>query len=238
MEITAKKRQVKGSKINSYRKQGLIPGVIFSKLTSRGEKPTTEVFLDSMEFKKLYKDAGESTLITLKVDSDPERKVLINEVQFDPITLEPIHVSFYRVDLTQKINAPIPVEIINEEACFPVTSGAGILLTVLDEIEVECLPTDLPSAFEVDVSVLKEVGDVLTVADAIKVDPQKVEIKNNPEEIVIKVDYAEQLEVEEEESSVEDVAVESEEKAAERAKEKDSEEEKSNQGEKSEEKAE
>lgn len=198
MEILGEKREITGSKVKRLRGNGLIPGIIFSKRASKGVVKPTPITVDFKEFNKIYKEAGESTLIDLKLKGDPVRKVLISEVQKHPVTLEPIHVSFYRVDLTEKITANIPINLINEEECRPVKTKEGILLQVLNEVEIECLPSDLPAAFEVDASVMQNVGDVLTIKDAIKVDPAKIEIKDDIEEIVVKVDFAEQLEVEEE----------------------------------------
>ncbi len=230
MEIFAKKRNLKGSKVKVLREDGLLPAVLFSKKKSQKGEPSEELVINLKDFKKVYKEAGESTLVTLKIDGEYElekgdriridentntenldiRKILITEVQKDPITLEPVHVSFYEVDMSEKITARIPVEVIGEEECEPIQSGEGMVLVQLDEIEVECLPQDLPQNFEVDISGLKEVNDVLTVGEAIKVDSEKIEIKHDPEDVLLKIDYAEQLEVEEEEMSVEDIEVTSE----------------------------
>jgi large subunit ribosomal protein L25 len=208
MELLGEKREITGSKVKKLREIGLIPAIIFSKKASRGIVPTTPITVVFKEFIKIYKEAGESTLIDLKIKGDQERKVLISEVQKHPVTLDPIHVSFYKVDLTEKITANIPITLINEEECRPVKTKEGSLLQVLNEVEIECLPSDLPSVFEVDVSVMQNVGDALTVKDCIKVDPAKVDLKEGLEEIVVKVDFAEQLVVEEEEPvSVDQVEV-------------------------------
>ncbi len=231
MEIFAKKRQTKGSKVKSLRENGLLPVVLFSKKKSQKGEDSENLTVNLKDFIKVYKDAGESTLVTLYIDGDydktsndririsedvdknslDKRKILITDIQKNPVTLDIIHASFYEVDMSEKITAKIPVEIVGEENCEPIQSGEGMILVQLDEIEVECLPQDLPQNFEVDISGLKEVNDVLTVGEAIKVDPEKIEIKHDSEDVLLKIDYAEQLEVEEEEPmSVEDIEVTSE----------------------------
>lgn len=202
MEIAAQNRNIKEQKNKVIRRKGLIPAVVFSKKSSRGEKDVVTFSVNAKDFSKVYSEAGESALVTVKLEGNGEFKALISEVQYEPISLEPIHVSFHEVDLTEKISAEIPVEVINEDACQAVKSGLGIIITVLSEIEVEALPENLPQHFEVDVSQLKEVGDVLTIEQAIKVDTSKVEILAGMDEVVIKLDFAEQQEIVEEEGPV------------------------------------
>lgn len=209
MEILTKERKIKEIKPAALRREGLIPGIVFSKKSSKGETETKPVSIKIDDFKKIYAEAGESTLVTLKPESngtDPYQ-VLISDVQRHPISLEPIHASFYEVDLTEEITANVPIEIINDESHPLVKSGEGIVITVLSEIEVKCLPQNLPPAFEVDATALKEVGDVLTIADAIKIDTTKVELLAEQEEVIVKMDFAEQLEEEADEGSVDDVEV-------------------------------
>ena len=208
MEISATKRTIKGSKVKQLRTQGLIPGSIFSTKSSRAKAESTDISIEQISFLKLYKEAGESTLIKVKIEGDKTRECLISEVQFHPVTLNIRSVNFYEVDLTEKITANIPVEIIGEELNPIIKSGDAILLNVLSEIEVECLPRDLPQHFEVDVSNLKEVGDMISIADAIHVDESKVTILTDKTEILVKLDHAQQQETAEEEAkTVDDVEV-------------------------------
>lgn len=213
MEIHATKRDINKTKTKSLRKEGEIPAIIFSKNSSKGKDPTIPITINLKEFKKMYAEVGESSLVSINIDDEKNIKALIAEVQKHPITLLPIHISFFQVDLTQKITANVPVEIINEEHCEAVKSGKGIIITVLNEIEVECLPANIPHTIQLDVKDLKEVGDFLTIKNVIKsVDTSIVEVKHDKDEAVVKVDYAEQLEVEEEETSIEEVEVTTEKK--------------------------
>lgn len=156
---------------------------------------------------RVFKEAGETTLVDVKFNNSNE-KVLIKEVQLHPVTLEPIHVSFHKVDLTKKIRADIPVEVVGEEKCAIVQSGEGLTLTLLSEIEVEALPIDLPPHFEVDVSHLTEIDQGVNVGE-LKYDREKVEIVDlDPETLVVKIDYAEMEEEPEEEEVSEEELIE------------------------------
>lgn len=201
MEILAKQRELNTVKPKALRREGLIPAIIFSTKSSQGKEETVPVSVELAEFKKVFAEAGESSIIEVKTDGGTAKNVLISDVQIHPLSMEPIHASFFEVDMTQEITASVPVEIINEDENPKVKSKEGILLTIISEIEVTCLPGDLPSEFEVDALQLKEVGDVLTVAEAIKVDREKIQLGVDEDEIILKLDFAVQQEEEEEEET-------------------------------------
>ena len=216
MEILAKKRLISGKKVKRLRAEGLLPAVIYSKDSSTGKKEVESITVNLKDFLVAYKEVGTSSILDVKVEGiEKPFKTLVSKIQKDPVTLNLIHVNFFEVDLTETVTRMVPVELINEDSCEPVQNGSGLLITVLNEIEIECLPMDIPSEFKVDVSGLQEVGDNLTIKDSINVDTSKIEIKTDSEEVVVKVDYAEQLEVEEEEVSIEDVEVTTEKKTEE-----------------------
>ena len=213
MEISAKERNITGSKVKRIRQEGLIPGSIFSTKSSRANNDSLSISIDAIEFLKLYKDAGESTIVSVNVEGKGTKECLISEIQRHPVSLDITNVSLYEVDLTEKITANIPVDFINEDKNAAIKAGDAILITVLSEIEVECLPRDLPQHFEVDVSQMKEVGEVLAIEDVIKVDETKITILTDKTEVLVKLDYAVQAEIVEEEVSVDDVEVEDKTKA-------------------------
>ncbi len=197
MELKAKKREILGKKVESLRRQGLLPAVVFGKET--GSIPIT---LDHKEFLKVYEEAGESSLVDVQIGKQKPIKVLITETDIDPVTDETLHANLHAVTLTEKATATIPIEITGESPI--VKSGEGMLLTLLDEIEVEALPQDLPSEIKVDVSNLTEIDQRIAIKD-LPVDRSKVEIKQDPEDLVVKVEHAE---MEEEEEVKEEVPVE------------------------------
>ena len=122
------------------------------------------------EFKKLYSEIGQSGVGYLQVDKTQQLPAMIDEVQLNPVTDEPIHVSFQVVDLAEKVRAEIPVELTGK---FELPEA--VLVTVKDEVEVEALPTDLPEKFVIDVEQLTAVGQSITLADLVY-DRSKVEI--------------------------------------------------------------
>lgn len=202
MEIIAEKRTEFGKKSKKIRREKKLPAVVYG--VGIESFPLT---IDNLSFIKVFREAGETALVDLKFNGSNE-KVLIKEVQVHPVTMAPIHVSFHKVDLTEKIRAKIPVEIVGEEESPIVKSGEGLVLTLLNEIEVEALPADLPQMFEVNVSHLTELDQAVTVGE-LKYDKEKVEIINvENEDLIVKIDYAEMEEVEEEEELTEEELVE------------------------------
>ena len=202
MELIAQKREELGKKSKRLKQEGLTPAVIFGK-----GMESVPISLNSLEFAQVFEKAGETELIDVKVDGTGDTlgyKILVREVQYNPVTDQLIHVGLYKPDLTVKTNADIPLEIIGEEENELVKSGEGLILTLLDSIEVSALPADLPHTLKLDVSRLAEIGDGITVAE-LEYDKEKVEIVGLEEDMmIVKVDYAEMEEEPEEEVSEEE----------------------------------
>lgn len=202
MELKVQNRKRTGSKVKSLRNEGFIPAVIYSK-----KLESVNIKLGKVDFEKAYRSAGETEIIDLKVrDDNKEYPVLIDEVQIDPVNGSPIHVNFRLIDLTKTIRVNVPIEYTGEQEHPLIKNDEAILLTQLNEIEVEVLPKDLPKEFEVSVLQLKEIGDTLTLADLIKtIDTEKIKILEEDTELVIaSLDYALQPEIEEEEEKSEE----------------------------------
>lgn len=184
--LKAEKRTIEGRKVKNLRKGGLLPGNVYGKKTK-----SQAVQVNLKDFEKTYKEIGETGLLTLSVGSE-ERPVLIHNLQLNPISDEPVHVDFLQVDLKEKVEADIPVELIGESSAEK--QAVGTVVQYLNEIKVEALPTDLPEKFEVDISVLVEVDQSIVIKD-LKYDKAKVEVKTNPDEIVAKVEPPQKEEV-------------------------------------------
>jgi large subunit ribosomal protein L25 len=159
--ITATKREVSGKKVKSLRIAGKLPAVLYGHNVE-----TQQIEISEKDFAQAFKSAGESTLIDLAVDGKSQ-PVLIHEVQHHYLHGKPIHVDFYAVNMTEKIKVKVPVHFNGEAGA--VKALGGTLVKNLSEIEVECLPGDIPQAFEVDISSLE------TFEDAIRVSSLKVE---------------------------------------------------------------
>jgi large subunit ribosomal protein L25 len=136
------------------RATGRIPGVLYGGPAAASGKPeATPIAVDPKALMKiLHSDSGANTLITLTVDGGGAAKVMLREYQLDPVTHHLLHVDFYRVAMDKLVRVTVPV-IVKGEAPG-VKQQSGILDFVHREIEVECLPTDIPEHVEVDVSEL------------------------------------------------------------------------------------
>jgi len=176
MKITLKseKRDLVGRKVKNLRKVGKIPANIF------GKNVTSEaITVDAKEFAEAYKKSGETQLIDMG-----GRSVLVSKIQYHPVSREILHVDLRQVDLKEKIEAMVPVELTGESPAEK--QSLGTVVQQLDEIQVEALPTDLPEKIVVDQSVLVEVDQAIYVKD-LKVD-SKVDVLTDAESIVAKVE--------------------------------------------------
>ena len=193
--LKVKKRKVLGRKVNSLRKEGLLPANIYGKKIK-----SLAVETDLVEVKKTFDLVGETGLVDLIVEGEKEnRPVLLQNPQFDPVSGQLLHFDFYQVDLTEKITADIPVEVSGQSPAAE--RGEGILVQLLAEVEVEALPTDLPEKFVVDVSKLDQVDQAVTVASLVKengIDEKKITVKTAADQLVVKVEPPAKEEVVEE----------------------------------------
>lgn len=184
--LKAEKRKIEGRKVKSLRKSGLLPGNVYGKKVK-----SLSVQVNFKEFEKIYKEIGETGLLMLNVGSD-EKPVLIHNLQLDPVSDTPIHVDFLQVDLKEKVEADIPVELSGESPAEK--QSIGTVVQYINELKVEALPTDLPEKFDVDTTSLSEVDQSILVKD-IKYDKNKIEIKSDLEAIVAKVEPPQKEEV-------------------------------------------
>ncbi|KKQ97966.1 MAG: 50S ribosomal protein L25 [Candidatus Woesebacteria bacterium GW2011_GWB1_39_12] len=180
LTLKAEKRKVLGRKVKKLRRDGILPGNLY------GKKVKSEALqIDTNDFLKTYKEAGETGLLELVINGD-KRNVLIHNVQLDPVNDTPLHADFMQVDLKQKVTAEIPIELVNESPAEK--QGLGTVVQYINEIEVAALPTDLLDKFEIDISKLTEVDQSVFVRD-LMFDPKKVEIKEEDlEKIIVKVE--------------------------------------------------
>jgi large subunit ribosomal protein L25 len=219
MQLIAEKRTTLGKRVYNLRSDRKLPAVVFGKGLD-----STPVVVDLMTFLKVYRQAGETELVDLKI-GDSTEKVLIKQAQVDPVTMQIVHVSFHQVNLKEKIQAEIPVEIIGDDVNELVKSKDALPLVLLTEIKVEALPADLPNKFTVDISGLAEIGDGITVSQLVY-DKEKIELVDyEDDELIVKLDYAVQEESEETEAVDEAELIEKLEATEETAKEDDAESE-------------
>lgn len=187
IQLKASKRDEKGGTINKIRKQGMMPAVLYGYKVEN-----TPLVLNANEFEKVLRKAGESTIIDLATDDGKTHSVLIHDIQYHGVKGHPLHADFYEVNMTEKLKAMIALEFVGESNA--VKALGGTLVKVLNEIEVECLPADLPHNLEVDISVLNTFADTIHVRD-IKL-PTRVETVTDPEETVAKIQEPRDVEAE------------------------------------------
>jgi large subunit ribosomal protein L25 len=159
LEIQVETREV-GSKRQArrMRRDGKIPGVLYGPKTS-----PVPLELNKKEFSNRVAGLEGSHLVRLKSGSTAlaDKVALVKEMQYHPITGEVIHTDLYEVDLTAKIQVRVPLHFVGKAA--GVVRG-GILQPIVREIEVECLPLDIPEFFNVEVSAL-DIGDSIHIEE-------------------------------------------------------------------------
>lgn len=188
-KLNAMKREGSGkNRVDKLRAAGQIPAVIYQK----GEENEL-VQVKDLEFAHVYNKAGSSSLVDLVIDSDT-KKVLIKEVQRHPYRNEVLHVDFQGVRMDEAVRLMVPVVLLHRDE---IRVQPSILLQMIDEIEVECLPGDIPAQAEVDVENM-QIGDVITIADLDVSKNEKVNVLVDENEPVASLNEPQEEAVEEE----------------------------------------
>ncbi len=148
IEMNVKKRDAQGTGASRrLRRADQVPAIIYG-----GDKPATPITLDHNEiFHALRKEAFHASVLTLNVEGTKET-VLLRDTQMHAYKLQVLHVDFQRVDATHKLHTKVPFHFINADAAPGVKLQGGIVSHVMNEIDVQCLPSQLPEFIEVDLS--------------------------------------------------------------------------------------
>lgn len=192
--LNVQKRGVTGKKVKALRREGKLPAVVYGK-----EVDSIPITLDYKEARQTLADIGANTLVTLNMDGE-EYLSLVRDKQFSVIKRNLLHVDFQAVTLTESISTTVPIAVEGEAPA--VSEYNGLLVTELEELDVEAQAQNLPDAIPVDVTGLTEIGDNILVRDLVISDD--VKILNDPDDIVVVVATPTTLEIEiEEEEEVE-----------------------------------
>ncbi len=225
IKLKAKTREKKESP-NTLRMKGEIPAVFYGYNTEN-----TLIKVESKEFEKIEKEAGESNLITLELEDEKGEKVkgkkpvvLIHGIQKDPLKGNFIHIDFYQPNLKEEVEAEIPINFSGEAPI--IKSEGGTLVRNITRVTIKALPESLIDSIEVDCSVLESYDDVIKIAD-LNV-PEGVEFIDDKERVVLMVSRPEDVERElekeiEEEKEAEVVGEEEKEEEGEEVEEKEEE---------------
>jgi large subunit ribosomal protein L25 len=178
-ELAISHREVMGKATKRLRKVGIIPANIF------GHKETPQaVQLTAIDFDRLRRSHSATGIIALRLaDSSGIQTALIRHVQHDPRSGKVIHVDFFRVSMTERLNVKVPLHFVGEAPGVKVEGG--VLLHLLDALEVECLASEIPENIEVDVSSLTEIDSILHAGE-VKL-PANMSLVTDPNEGVAKV---------------------------------------------------
>ena len=179
MELAVTKRDI-AKKPHSLRLEGVLPAVVYGR-----SEESTPIAVDRKTFEKVYKAAGESSVITL-TGLGGAKQALIHEVAVDPVNGQPIHADFYAIEKGQKVTVSVPFEF--EGVAPAVKDLGGILTKVMYELEIEVEPANLPQHIVVDVSKLATLEDQIKVSD-LKL-PASAKISIDPDEVVAMISVA------------------------------------------------
>jgi large subunit ribosomal protein L25 len=179
VQIAADKRYLAGKGVaRRLRRAGQLPAVLY------GNGETMAITIAGDDLERIRKsESGENTIVEFNVTGDaPETcHAILREIQIDPVSRASLHADFYRVEMHKPITVHVPLEFINEPH-DRLRAADAVLTVVMRELEVECLPGDIPEAIAVDLIAL-EVGDVLKVGDLTL--PQGVTLIAEAEETVL-----------------------------------------------------
>lgn len=175
LELEIKARDSKESN-DTLRAGGAIPAVLYGP-----KEDATPIAINARAFERLFKEAGETTLVKLKGVGD-DKDTLIHDVQWHPVTDKPLHADFLVLEKGKKITLNIPLEFVG---VAPAEKAGHIVTKVLHEVEIEVAPHELPQQLEVDISKLENVGDHIS-AKEIKL-PASAELKTDADEIVVSI---------------------------------------------------
>ena len=184
--LNATRRDIKGKKVGQLRREGKLPAVIYGH-----HMEPQAILLDLKETSRGLRSLSRSSLVTINLDG-VEHASLVREKQRDFIRGTLLHVDFQAVSLTEKIRTKVGIELVGISPA--VKDFNGIVVANITEMEVECLPQDLPEKVVVDISKLKQIGDHILLKDIVL--STKVEVFGDPEEAVVLITTSKEKEEE------------------------------------------
>jgi len=174
LELVAQLRKQTGKKVKFLRREGLIPAIIYG----RGIE-TLPISVDKRETTQLFNKISGSTILTIKVEGK-EHATLVRELQRDYIKNELLHIDFQAVSLKEKLRTHVSLTLVGDAPVLE--EFDALIVSGIDQIEVECYPQDLVDTIEVDVSSLAEIGSAIYVKDLPEL--KNIEILSDPEDLV------------------------------------------------------
>ena len=177
--LTTEKRDM-NLKLENIRAKGRMPAVFYGP-----KEKSTSITVSTIEFIKVYKKAGESSVIILK-EGNNEHEALIHDIDVHPVTGAPRHADFYVIEKGKKIKVNIPLVFIGVSPA--VRDKGAILVKVSRELEIEAIPKDLPHELSIDISTLIDFSSTITAKDIIL--PNGVTLVSGSDEILASISEA------------------------------------------------
>ncbi len=206
IELEVTNRTILGKKVKSLRRQGVTPVHLFGPGVE-----SLSLQCDTPRLHRVLAEAGQTRLISLKLDSEKKpRTVMVRGVQREPRSGESLHVDFYQVKLAERIKVEVPIVLVGEAPALKLKEN--MLVQDLNTLTVECLPAEIPSSVEIDLSILAETEQAVRVKDINLA--EGVVILNEPEHAVVKIGLRHIEKIEEPVAVAEEVEVEAPEGAA------------------------
>ena len=172
--LKAEKRTITGKKVKNLRHAGKVPAVIYG-----GKLKSLPITLDRRDTTNTLNKVSGSTILTIDVEGT-EHAALVREIQQNYVKGELLHVDFQAVSLLEKLRTSVSISLVGVAPVLEEYSA--LIVSGLDQVEVECLPQDLPKVIEVDISSLKELGAAIYLKDIPAID--KVDFLSDPEELI------------------------------------------------------
>jgi large subunit ribosomal protein L25 len=158
IDLSARPRTVLGKKVKRLRREGIVPANIYGHNVT-----STAIEAPQLELRRVIRSAGHTGLVRINLDGErAPRTTVIRSIQRKFTTGDVIHVDFQEVSLTEKMTVRVPVMLIGTA---PVSDLGGLVVQILDHVEVECLPGDIPSHFEADISGMIEMTSQVQARD-------------------------------------------------------------------------
>ena len=194
IEVTAYPRAKQGSGASRrLRVKGRVPGILYG-----ADKPAENVEFDQKELlQNLKREAFHASILDLALGGQKEQ-VLLRDYQMHPWRQQVLHVDFQRIDKNRKIHMRVPLHFINADICVGVKTGGGVVQHALNDLDIQCLPDDLPEFIEVDIKDL-ELNQLLHINDLVMpkgVEPVSKLKQDNP--AVVSVHVPREIVIEEE----------------------------------------
>ena len=183
MNIKVQRREQTGKSANrQLRASGALPAVVYG-----DHKDPVPIIIDRKKvIELLKKGGGENAVFKLELEgTKASRHAMIRDLQVDPISRRIIHIDFQRINLSEKVKVEVAINVLGEPA--GVKNEGGVLDFITREVEVECLPNDIPQAIDIDVSGLA-IGDHIEAKDLVV--PDNVELLSEPEQVIVSVSHS------------------------------------------------